>query len=170
MNNSGDKARGWYWAWLRKALLLSSFCCSAFTCTAGAYITVRLRALTTTTSLPSLPFPSPLTYWFVLVFISAPTSTSFTPNTHVQRLTQTSNQHLCLCRLWIGHDPPSAVSVPCGKKSKSSFESWKSMWVSPLTESRGVGMQFIKNDLNFTSDLLPLRSLISLTSSLHRSL
>lgn len=130
-----DKARGWNWAWLRKALLLSSFCCSDFTCTAGAYITVRLHVLTTPPTI-FLPFPSPLTYWFVLVFTSVPTSTSFTPNTRVQRLTQMSNQHLCLCRLWIGHDPPSADSVPCGKKSKSSFESWKSMWVLALTEKQ----------------------------------
>lgn len=58
--------------WLREAVLLSSSCCSAFTHTAGAYITVRLPVLTLFPSV-SLPLPSLLTYWSVLVFISVPT-------------------------------------------------------------------------------------------------
>lgn len=59
---------------------LSLSCCSAFTHTAGAYITVRLPVLTLFPSV-SLPLPSLLTYWSVLVFISVPTWTLLTPNT-----------------------------------------------------------------------------------------
>lgn len=79
--------------WVRKAVLLSSSCCSACTRTAGTYITVRLPALTLFPFV-SLPLPCLLTYWSVYAFMNVSTWPPYLYLTHT--LIQMSNQHLCL--------------------------------------------------------------------------
>lgn len=114
---------------------------AAFTHTAGAYITVSLPVLTLSSpvSLPLPTFTSVLSicvcvYQCIDLTLLTPTHTL----THTLTLTQMSNQYLYPCRVWIGHDLHSSESVPTVEKSKSSSESWKSMWDWVLTGSREV--------------------------------
>lgn len=66
-----------------------------------------------TQSSPSVSFPCFLTYWSRFVF------TAITHTACARK--QMSNQHLCLCSFWIGHNLLSWV-CPVVEKSESPFE------------------------------------------------
>lgn len=122
-----ERARGDVsWGWLRKAVLLSSSCCSFFTHTAGIYVTA-VCSHSFSLGLPPTP---------ILISIYACECINFTPlHTHTN-----SDIKSTFVPVWGLTRLQSAFFWECLRveKSKISFESWKPMRVWGLTGSREV--------------------------------
>lgn len=142
MHDCGIRQEDGYTVALREALLLSSSCCSAFTLTAGAYVTLGPHHFCS----PSLPSPL-LTYWSAWMFYSAPSRPFLHPADQ-----QWLKSAFIECWMWAGRELPSSQQL--------------------LLESQNAlnHKRQMRANLSFTSDLLyslkcssafPLHQLVS---------